>query len=189
MFPNISTGGDHKRIVVRFCACLLIVGLVGQTFVVGPIERAKAGAPSPMPPVISAPPEPFQIVDSGSLLSSLPEARNVFASLFAFAVPRSESRYIGSGQSVDVESASANLPAANAAGFENPDASGLEPLRNSKSRYIGTLNSPLLPPPAGDIEFDFDWRRPTTAAPAVACLAKKITIESTDKEYRFSSMA
>lgn len=43
MFLNISTGGNElKKIVVRLCACLLIVGLVGQTFIVDPIERAKA---------------------------------------------------------------------------------------------------------------------------------------------------
>ena len=48
MFLNISTGGDLRRIVVNLCACMsgrfcawfLIIGLAGQTLVVGPLPRA-----------------------------------------------------------------------------------------------------------------------------------------------------
>ena len=41
MFLNVSTGGDLKRMVVRFSAWVLMVGLVCQTLVVGPRRAEK----------------------------------------------------------------------------------------------------------------------------------------------------
>ncbi|MFN0139830.1 MAG: hypothetical protein ACKVQW_07050, partial [Pyrinomonadaceae bacterium] len=84
MFLNISTGGDLKRIVVRLCACLLIVGLVGQTLIVGPIPRAKADV-TQLPAPVSAPPEPFLVQSSGFQVASLLELGA--DALFAFAAP------------------------------------------------------------------------------------------------------
>ncbi|MFN0141572.1 MAG: hypothetical protein ACKVQW_15985, partial [Pyrinomonadaceae bacterium] len=75
------------RVVVRLCACLLIVGLVGQTLIVGPIPQANANA-AQLPAPVSAPPEPFLVQSSGFQVASLLELGA--DALFAFAAPKAK---------------------------------------------------------------------------------------------------
>ncbi|MGB7203635.1 MAG: VCBS repeat-containing protein [Pyrinomonadaceae bacterium] len=140
MFLNISTGGDLRRIVVRLCACLLIVGLVGQMLIVGPLPRTRAET-RVLTSVQTAPPAPFEVSNTGGVLSLLPETGSVIASLLSFVAPKAR-------DVTDKET-----------GFENPDASELEPLRdyNPQSAIPNPQSPPAPPPPpAGEIKYDFD---------------------------------
>lgn len=201
MFLNISTGGDLKRIVVRLCAwlfmtgaqasrlqppahlgfrlctCLLIVGLVGQTLIVGPLPRAKAEtrvltSVQTMPPApVSAPPAPFSVQDNSlfgdasarsSALAFLPEATEQLAfgvaSLVGFASPNpTESKERESGfENAVLEPLRKTVDSVKLK-IENEDSADSTDSPDSFDPNSEFLNpqSPA-PPPAGDVEFDFD---------------------------------
>lgn len=170
MFLNISTGGDLKRIVVRLCACLLIVGLVGQALIVGPIPRVVANATQ-----LSAPPEPFTALINAEPAENAEDGNRSFSKFLSLAVSAASAiSMFATGAAKSKEN--------NATGFEN---AVLEPLykesENGKWKTdngktvdsedsSGSPDSPdsfdpdsevlnpqsPAPPPAGDVEFDFD---------------------------------
>ena len=199
MFLNISTGGDLRRIVVRLCACLfffahslsrslapvrlcawsLIVGLVGQTLIVGPIPRTKAEtrvltSVQALPPVPdSAPPIPFEVSNGTSFgddsarsftLAFLPEISGMIASLFGFAAPKSnESNNEGAGFENAVLEPLYKAVENGKLKVDSGDSSDSLVSKNSPdstdspNSQFSILNSPLAaPPPAGSVTFDFD---------------------------------
>lgn len=176
----LLTGAQASRLQApvhlgsRVCACLLIDGLVGQSLIVGPLPRVVANA-AQLPAPVSAPPEPFTAFinaeraenaegGNGSLSKFLSLAVSAASAISAFAT----------GAATSKEN--------NAAGFENAVP---EPLyKESENGKWNTNNGKIVdsedssdspdsadsfdpnsefpnppspaPPPAGDVEFDFD---------------------------------
>ena len=78
-----------KDNTTRFSAALLIAVLVSQVFFFGPARRTSAKSAPVVPPPVSAPPEPFVVGGSTSLMPTIVGYLASFGTIFAGGAGRS----------------------------------------------------------------------------------------------------